>query len=109
MNKHICLLPLMLLIFVTGCTMIPEYSRPSPPVPADWPSGPAYQEATNENAPKAADVQWRKFITDRRMQGVIETALENNRDLRLAALNVERARAIYGIQRAELWPPVTAA
>jgi multidrug efflux system outer membrane protein len=51
---------------------------------------------------------WREFIADERLQKIIETALNNNRDLRLAALNVERARAYYGIQRAELLPAVNA-
>ena len=56
----------------------------------------------------AADLPWREFFTDKRLQQVIETALNNNRDLRLAVLNVERARALYGIQRAELLPSVNA-
>ena len=51
---------------------------------------------------------WRKYFTDERLQKIIETALNNNRDLRLAALNVERARALYGIQRAELFPALDA-
>jgi multidrug efflux system outer membrane protein len=51
---------------------------------------------------------WREFLTDERLQKTIEMALNNNRDLRLAALNVEKARAIYGIQRAELLPSIQA-
>jgi len=89
--------------------MIPKYTRPGAPVPADWPNGTAYQEAkSTASAPTAAELPWREFITDKRLQKIIETALNNNRDLRLAALNVERARALYGIQRAELWPSVNA-
>jgi multidrug efflux system outer membrane protein len=89
--------------------MIPEYTRPEAPVPAGWPSGPAYQETPSAQGPvPAADLQWRKFFGDERLQKIIETALNNNRDLRLAALNVERARAIYGIQRAELFPALNA-
>ena len=49
---------------------------------------------------------WREFFADERLQSIIETALKNNRDLRVAALNVERARALYRIQRAELFPKV---
>jgi multidrug efflux system outer membrane protein len=49
---------------------------------------------------------WREFFTDERLQKIIGIALDNNRDLRLAALNVEKARALYGIQRAELLPSV---
>ncbi|NMC96805.1 MAG: efflux transporter outer membrane subunit, partial [Deltaproteobacteria bacterium] len=53
-----------------------------------------------------AELPWREFIPDEKLQKVIETALLNNRDLRIAALNVERARAYHGIQRAELLPSV---
>jgi multidrug efflux system outer membrane protein len=97
-------------VLLTDCTMIPEYTRPEAPIPAGWPSGPAYKDTpAEEGAPVAADLRWREFFTDERLQEIIETALQNNRDLRVAALNVERARALYGIQRAELLPTVNAA
>jgi multidrug efflux system outer membrane protein len=60
------------------------------------------------NVPDVTDLKWREFFTDERLRQVIGTALTNNRDLRLVALNVERARALYGIQRAELMPAVGA-
>lgn len=104
--------PLLLMFaafLFAGCTMIPEYTRPAAPVPADWPSGLAYKETpSTQGAALAADLQWREFFPDERLQTVIEAALNHNRDLRLAALNVERARAIYGIQRAELFPALNA-
>ena len=59
-------------------------------------------------APAAQDLKWREFFTDEKLQQVIATALANNRDLRLAALNVAEARALYGIRRAELLPAVDA-
>ncbi|MEW6658749.1 MAG: efflux transporter outer membrane subunit [Thermodesulfobacteriota bacterium] len=97
----------LVLLFLSGCTMIPKYNRPETPVPADWPSGPAYKETSStQGAPAAADLQWREFFADDRLQKIIATALNNNRDLRLAALNVERARGLYRIQRAELLPKV---
>jgi multidrug efflux system outer membrane protein len=67
------------------------------------------ENAADESTPLASTLSWRDFITDDHLQKVIETALNNNRDLRLAALNVERARALYGISRAELLPSVNAA
>jgi multidrug efflux system outer membrane protein len=89
--------------------MAPKYTRPDAPVPADWPIGAAYKETKSmASAPAAPELPWRKFITDERLQKIIETALNNNRDLRMAALNVERARALYGIQRASLLPSVNA-
>ena len=89
-------------LVLSGCTMIPKYERPAPPVPAAWP-GP---EAGPSAAPLAPDVGWREFFTDPRLQHVIETALANNRDLRVAALNIEKAAALYRVQRSELYPGV---
>jgi len=78
-------------------------------VSAEWPSGEAYREnKTAAGVPAAPEVKWQDFFTDAKLQRIIGTALNNNRDLRLAALNVERARALYGIQRAELLPAVNA-
>jgi len=84
--------------------MAPEYTRPEAPVPSTWPRGPAYKEPPAAAAPVTANVQWRQFFTDGRLQQIIDTALQNNRDLRIAALKVERARALYRVQRAELFP-----
>jgi len=89
--------------------MAPKYTRPEAPIPTDWPDGSAYQNSPSpQDAPTAADLRWQEFFTDKKLQQIIETALHNNRDLRLAALNVEKARALYGVQRAELLPAVSA-
>ncbi len=94
-----------MVLLLTGCTMAPKYTRPAAPVPAAWPRGPAYQKATvPPGTPEAPALQWRQFFTEARLQKIIETALKNNRDLRVAALNVERARAMYRVQRDELFP-----
>ncbi len=94
-------------IFLNGCTMIPKYTRPEAPIPAHWPDGSAYR-ATPREAIAAEGLKWREFFSDEHLQHTIETALKNNRDLRVAALNVERARALYRIQRAELYPTLNA-
>ncbi|HOG16281.1 MAG TPA: efflux transporter outer membrane subunit [Syntrophales bacterium] len=99
----------LMVALLAGCTLAPEYSRPAAPVPAAWPSGAAYDAAKPvPEATPAADLPWREFLADARLQEVVEAALKNNRDLRLAALNVERARALYGVQRAELYPALQA-
>ncbi len=109
MKRDFFLLLIGMVALFGGCTLTPEYTRPAPPVPTDWPTGAAYQEMKPAaSAPTAADLPWREFFTDGRLQEIISIALNNNRDLRLAALRVERARAIYGIQRAELLPTVNA-
>jgi multidrug efflux system outer membrane protein len=94
-------IPLAMLAALAGCTMIPEYERPEPPVPAAFPADAA---AAVEAAPLAPEVAWKDYFTDPRLQAVIEMALANNRDLRVAALNIERARALYRIQRSEQFP-----
>lgn len=95
-----------------SCTMAPEYKRPSAPIPSEWPSGPAYKEASGERTESAVeipiDIKWREFYADEKLQKVIGLALNNNRDIKIAALNVERARAMYGIRRAELLPAINA-
>ena len=89
--------------------MAPKYTRPESPIPTDWPNGPAYQNGqSSQDAPTAANVRWQDFFTDQKLQKIIEIALNNNRDLRIAALNVEKARAMYGVKRAELFPVVDA-
>jgi multidrug efflux system outer membrane protein len=109
MNRNRFLLLGLVAAVLGGCAPIPEYTRPEAPVPARWPDGPAYDNALAAPvSPAAAEVRWREFLADERLRKVVETALNNNRDLRTAALNVQRARALYGVQRAELLPAVNA-
>jgi multidrug efflux system outer membrane protein len=90
--------------------MAPEYVRPEAPVPADWPEGAAYIDAAAESADQnAPEIKWQEFFINGQLQKLIALALENNRDLRTAALNIERSRALYRIQRADLLPTVVAA
>jgi multidrug efflux system outer membrane protein len=107
MNRNLLFMGIFAIIL--GCTMAPKYERPNAPVPAQWPAGAAYNETKPAaSSTVAAELVWREFITDQRLQKIIETALENNRDLRVAALNVEQARALYGIQKVQILPAVTA-
>jgi multidrug efflux system outer membrane protein len=94
---------IFIIIFLTGCTLAPKYKRPEAPIPSSWPSGPAYKERLPSTL-TANELKWEEFFTDDRLKEIIGMALHNNRDLRLATLNMERARAFYGIQRAELLP-----
>ena len=87
---------------LAGCSMAPAYVRPPSPVP---PALPPTDAAAG--APLVSEVQWQGYFTDARLRAVIELALANNRDLRMAMLNIERAQAFYRIQRAELFPAVS--
>jgi outer membrane protein, multidrug efflux system len=93
-----------------GCSLQPVYQRPEAPVSASYPQGPAY--APTAPAPTdsraAADIGWREFLADARLQRLVETALANNRDLRVAALTVAQVQAQYRIQRAALLPRLDA-
>jgi multidrug efflux system outer membrane protein len=109
MNKNVFLLLIGVSACLGGCSMAPQYSRPKAPIPADWPSGAAYPASQPTTSPSdATQPKWLEFFSDTKLQRVVEMALRNNRDLRLAALSVERARALYGIQRAELFPVLNA-
>ncbi|MDR5877136.1 efflux transporter outer membrane subunit [Caballeronia sp. LZ032] len=93
-----------------GCTLAPKYAQPASPVPAGYPADGVYaaQAAQNASATPAADVGWRDFFIDVRLQQLIDIALRNNRDLRVAVLNVQAAQAQYRIARAGLLPSVSA-
>ena len=91
---------------LTGCSLIPDYQRPDAPVAGDWPQGEAYQQSAAQASEQT--LGWREFFRDPALQQLIEVALENNRDLRVAALNVDAYRALYRIQRADLLPAVSA-
>ena len=96
-------LPVMLVLTVFalgGCTLAPEYIRPEAPIPNVYPA----EEAANTSEM----VPWREFFKDPVMQRVIDQALQNNRDLRIAMLNVEKTRSMYRIQQADLLPTVAA-
>jgi len=94
-------------IALFGCSsMAPQYNRPPAPIPGAWPTGAAYIPAPLADAVDTASLHWRNFFVDKKLQGVIELALANNRDLRIAALNIEKARALYGIQKAEVFPVI---
>lgn len=95
---------------LVGCsTLAPPYTRPESPVPSSWHmQGEAQQQAGSAMTPTVAEMGWQQFYLDSHLRQVIAMGLANNRDLRVAALNVERAQAQYQIQRSELLPKVDA-
>ncbi len=93
---------------LSACSMIPTFERPAAPVPASFAQSAASDAAGAAGGAAADTLAWRDYFADARLREVIALALENNRDLRIAALNIERARAQYGIRRADLFPSVSA-
>jgi len=96
---------LLLALALSGCgSMAPTLERPAAPVAATFPGNAG---AAQDAAPAWA-VEWQKFFFDARLKRLIALALENNRDMRLAVLNIEQARAQFDIRRADQWPGVNA-
>lgn len=87
---------------LTACTLAPTTVRPTLPVAQTWPTAEPAGSAT------AADLAWKEVFIDPRLAGTIDLALKENRDLRVALLNIEKARAQYGVQRAALLPGINA-
>ncbi|RRU16707.1 efflux transporter outer membrane subunit [Stenotrophomonas sp. 278] len=104
MKQFSLALSIAAVLVASGCGMLePRSTEVAPAIPSQWP-------ATASTAP-AVDVDaigWRDYFVDARLQAVIDQALDNNRDLRVAVLNVEKARAQYRIQRADRVPAVAA-
>lgn len=100
MTKQLLAVALGLGMVAGGCSLAPKYERPAPPVAGFFPG------VTNSNGETnlAADIDWRDYFDDPRLQRLIELALKNNRDLRVATLRVEQARAQYRIQRSAQFP-----
>ena len=98
-----CFLVVALVTGLSACSMTPDLQRPAPPVPASFAEAAALQSA----AVPASEMGWRTMFADPQLQRLIELALANNRDLRLAALNVDAARSIFNIQQSTRLPSVS--
>ncbi len=90
---------------LASCNFAPKYVRPDAPVAPALPQGTAYPALTTAEAQVDA-IGWRDFFTDPRLQQVIARSLADNRNLRTSLANVERARALYRVNRAALFPIV---
>ncbi|WP_373923304.1 efflux transporter outer membrane subunit [Duganella sp. CF517] len=99
---------------LSACSLAPTYRRPDAPVAAAFPADDAGKAAKTGSAPAAAgqrdavDTGWREYFNEPRLQQLIAAALENNRDLRTAALRIEEARALYNVQSADRLPNLNA-
>jgi len=98
--KRLTLAPALML---GACSAVPHLDRPAPPVPESWPQGDAYLQ---QNEAALAHVDYRDVFRDERLQRVIEAALANNRDLRVAAANIAAARAQFRIDSSAQLPRI---
>jgi multidrug efflux system outer membrane protein len=99
-SRSSCFLAMAMATLFCACTLEPHYERPASPVPP--------LEGGIAGGTAAADIGWREFFPDPQLQQLIALALANNRDLRVAILNVQSAQAQYRIQRADLFPSINA-
>ena len=98
MNNRSTFTALAAAALLAGCSFIPTYERPAAPIPASY--------TTTAGEVSAAVAPWQDYFAEPRLRQLIEAALTNNRDLRVAALNIEQARAAFQVRRADLYPRV---
>src|SRR4051812_28188856 len=93
--------PLLAVLFVGGCTVGPNYSRPKLPAPDTYrfSSDPA-------QAASMADLPWWRVFDDPQLQTLIRESIDHNLDLRVAAARVEEARARAGVVKSFLYPQI---
>lgn len=99
MKKHLFIL-LPALFSLSACNLQPHYERPDIPVKSQW-----TKDGQRKNA---ADIEWQSFFSDATLKQLVALSLQNNRDLKVAALNIESARAQYRIERSALFPTIEA-
>ncbi len=104
-DRHCRRFALAALLSLGGCSsLIPHYERPAAPVAATY--APEMTPAAAAASEPAAEIEWQRFYTDARLQRLIALALASNRDLRVAVLAIEQARATYQVRRADVLPSV---
>jgi len=105
-------LALAALVALSACSQMPLYERPAAPVPSQWPQAGENMAATASDAGTqaavAADLAWDTYFADPALRQLIPLALASNRDLRVAVLSMEQARAQLGLRQADQWPTVNA-
>ena len=104
------LVPLVAALALGGCSFIPTYERPAAPVAPKFSAVASQAPAAAASTPvrQAADMEWQTFFKDARLKRLIELALQNNRDLRVAVLNIEQTRAQFQVRKADELPTVNA-
>ncbi len=111
-RRHSARLALMTLVsaaVLSACSLMPTYERPVAPISAQWPDTLSSSENKNDSNKSLSDKDYKDFFSEKSVQELISIALANNRDLRVAVLNIEQARAQLGVRRADQFPTLNAA
>jgi multidrug efflux system outer membrane protein len=93
---------------LSACTLMPHYHRPHSPVSDQWPPDTGYAPAPALSNVSADQIGWKDFFADPRLQRLVQIALENNRNLRIAVLNVAASEQQFRAQRGDLFPAISA-
>jgi multidrug efflux system outer membrane protein len=86
------------LLVLSACQLAPEQQAIELPVPQN------YALASEGSGVKAPELHWQKFFSNPKLQQLIDLSLANNKDLQIAALNVQRVRSLYQIEDSALYP-----
>lgn len=99
---------LFALFGLSACTLMPHYRRPQSPVAEQWPADTGNPRGAAATGVSADEIGWKDFFTDPRLQSLVQIALANNRNLRVAVLNVAASQAQFRIERGNLFPAIAA-
>lgn len=102
MNTKLLIPVCLAVTSLTACSLAPTYVRPTAPVTKEWPVASTAPQSGEES--HTADIGWRSMFRSPKLQSLIEASLANNRDLRIATLNIEVAHHTWRIQRSDLLP-----
>lgn len=110
--RHVATISLLSLS-IAACTSTPKLAelRGTDPTPATTVIAASYPQAETTavaEQPSIAMLGWQEFFADPALKSLIQLGLDNNRDLRSAALNIQRAQAQYQIRSADQLPTVNA-
>ena len=93
-----CWMPLILLLFVGGCALGPDFEVPEQTIPENFRTSPAISQE------EAANLEWWTLFDDPQLYTLVASALENNRNLKIASSRIEQARANVGFTKADKYP-----
>ncbi len=93
-----------LVICINGCSLIPGYQKPETAIEGTWPKGQAY--TTVRTGRPAVDIAWKEYFKSDSLRMIIERTLQNNQDLNIALLNIDRTKALYRIQQSKAFPVI---
>ncbi len=106
LRKKLGIAVIMAMGALSGCAnLAPDFMRPAAPIADNWPES---GKAVVGEGRALSGIDWQAFFTDPRLKELIGLSLQNNRDLRVAALNIDKARAQYRISDAARYPAINA-